>query len=112
MKAHANTDPKELSLKIIEGKIYIHGTGLDYLTITQMLGQAQLHFMNKTMELASANPDDKFKKKLKGEIYDMYNATASNVLDMFDPTAEKCTNLTADAILKAENELLEANENV
>ena len=63
LKAHANTDPKELSLKIIEGKIYIHGTGLDYPTITQMLGQAQLHFMNKTMELASANPDDKFKKK-------------------------------------------------
>ena len=106
MKSHVNTDPKELSLKIIDGKIYIHATGLDYPTVTQMLAQAQLYFMNRTYSAAPAT-DEKANKAVKGEIYDIYNAAASNVLDMFDPTAEKCTNLTAEAILKAENEILE-----
>lgn len=99
-------DPKELSLKIIDGKLVIRVTGLDYPTVTQMMAQAQLHFMQRTLA-AAPETDEKQMKALKGEIYDIYNATASNVLDMFDPTAEKCTNLTAEAILKAENEILE-----
>ena len=98
-------DPKELSLKIIDGKIHIHATGLDYPTVTQMLAQAQLYFMNRTYSVAPTT-DEKANKAVKGEIYDIYNSAASNVLDMFDPTVEKCTNLTAEAILKAENEIL------
>ena len=106
LKAHQNKDPKELSLKIIDGKLFIHAIGLDYPTVTQMLGQAQLYFMNQTYN-ATPESDHKLRKSVRGEIYDIYNATASNVLDMFEPTAEKCTNLTAEAILKAENEILE-----
>ena len=105
LNAHQNPDPKELTLKIIDGKLVIHATGLDYPTVTQMMAQAQLHFMQRTLA-AAPETDEKQIKALKGEIYDIYNATASNVLDMFDPTAEKCTNLTAEAILKAENEIL------
>ena len=105
MNAHQNPNPKEVTLKIVDGKLIIHAIGLDYPTITQMLAQAQLHFMQRTLA-AVPQTDQKQVKAIKGEIYDIYNATASNVLDMFDPTAEKCTNLTAEAILKAENEIL------
>ena len=105
MKAHQNPDPKELILKIIDGKLVIHAVGLDYPIVTQMMAQAQLHFMQRTLS-AAPETDEKQMKALKGEIYDIYNTTASNVLDMFDPTVEKCTNLTAEAILKAENEIL------
>lgn len=105
LKAHQNPNPQELALKIIDGKLVIHAIGLDYPTVTQMLAQAQLHFMQRILA-AAPETDEKQMKALKGEIYDIYNATASNVLDMFDPTVEKCTNLTAEAILKAENEIL------
>lgn len=105
LKAHQNPNPQELALKIIDGKLVIHAIGLDYPTVTQMLAQAQLHFMQRILA-AAPETDEKQMKALKGEIYDIYNAAASNVLDMFDPTVEKCTNLTAEAILKAENEIL------
>ena len=105
LKAHQNPNPKELILKIIDGKLVIHAIGLDYPIVTQMMAQAQLHFMQRTLA-AAPETDEKQMKALKCEIYDIYNATASNVLDMFDPTVEKCTNLTAEAILKAENEIL------
>lgn len=105
MKAHQNPNPQELALKIIDGKLVIHAIGLDYPTVTQILAQAQLHFMQRILA-AAPETDEKQTKALKGEIYDIYNAAASNVLDMFDPTVEKCTNLTAEAILRAENEIL------
>ena len=105
LKAHQNPDPKELILKIIDGKLVIHAVGLDYPIVTQMMAQAQLHFMQRTLS-AAPETDEKQMKALKGEIYDIYNTTASNVLDMFDPTTEKCTSLTAEAILRAENEIL------
>ena len=52
LKAHQNPDPKELALKIIDGKLVIHATGLDYPTVTQMMAQAQLHFMQRTLAAA------------------------------------------------------------
>lgn len=42
-----------------------------------------------------------------GRIYDMFNIMAGNILDSFDPGRSPYTDLTAEAILKAENAILE-----
>lgn len=45
--------------------------------------------------------------ELKGMLYDFYNVNASNLLVTFAPEFEKNPDLTTQAILKAENELIE-----
>ena len=45
--------------------------------------------------------------ELKGMLYDFYNVNASNLLSTFAPELEQHPDLTAQAILKAENELIE-----
>lgn len=45
--------------------------------------------------------------ELKGMLYDFYNVNASNVLKAFAPELEQHPDLTEQAILKAENELIE-----
>ena len=63
----------------------------------------------KTLE---ANAPDTANKdaqitELKGMLYDFYNVNASNLLTMFAPEFDKNPDLTTQAILKAENELIE-----
>jgi hypothetical protein len=43
----------------------------------------------------------------KAEIFDMYNAAASNTLHLFDPEADMRPGLTAQAILEKEDEILD-----
>lgn len=45
--------------------------------------------------------------ELKGMLYDFYNVNASNLLIAFAPEFEKNPDLTTQAILKAENDLIE-----
>lgn len=45
--------------------------------------------------------------ELKGMLYDFYNVNASNLLATFAPEFEKNPDLTTQAILKAENDLIE-----
>lgn len=45
--------------------------------------------------------------ELKGMLYDFYNVNASNLLVAFAPEFEKNPDLTTQAILKAENDLIE-----
>lgn len=45
--------------------------------------------------------------ELKGMLYDFYNVNASNLLAEFAPEIEKNPDLTTQAILKAENDLIE-----
>lgn len=61
-----------------------------------------LHNMEQTAELGKDVPG------LRGEIYDMVNAMASNTLDAFEPLPKNgADQLTAEAILRAENEILD-----
>ena len=48
------------------------------------------------------------KKLLKEYIYDRFNLEASHVLEVFAPEIEMRPSLTTDAIIKAENDLLQA----
>lgn len=45
--------------------------------------------------------------ELKGMLYDFYNVNASNLLNTFAPELEQHPDLTAQAILEAENRLIE-----
>ena len=54
----------------------------------------------------TANKDAQI-TELKGMLYDFYNVNASNLLVTFAPEFEKNPDLTTQAILKAENELIE-----
>lgn len=64
-----------------------------------------LHNMEQTAELGKDVPG------LRGEIYDMVNAMAANTLDAFEPLPKNgADQLTAEAILRAENEILDGVE--
>ena len=66
--------------------------------------QAQMQLFQSI--LSQATEDEQ--PKLKGELYDMYNLAASAFLEAFDPDSELRPDLTAEAILKAENEILDS----
>ena len=70
----------------------------------------------KTLAEAAKGPvtDQKVREKvaeLKGMLYDFYNVNASNLLAAFAPEFEKNPDLTTQAILKAENDLIEEKYN-
>ena len=48
------------------------------------------------------------KEKARSELYDLYNIAASNTLHYFAPEYDLHPDLTAEAILKAENEIIDA----
>jgi hypothetical protein len=58
--------------------------------------------------IVNAAPEDS-KQNTKEELYDMYNAAASNTLFIFAPDIEMRPHLTSEAILKAEDEIINAN---
>lgn len=66
--------------------------------------QAQMQLFQSILSQA---PEDE-QLKLKGELYDMYNQAASAFLEAFAPETELRPDLTAEAILKAENEILDS----
>ena len=73
-------------------------TAPDYLNITLM---AQLNLFNNLVQQGAS----------KAELYDLYNEAASAFLKTFAPDITLRPDLTEEAILKAENELLAAKAN-
>lgn len=73
-------------------------TAPDYVNITLM---AQLNLFNNLVEQGAD----------KARLYDMYNEAASAFLATFAPDIELRPDLTEEAILKAENELLKDKAN-
>lgn len=70
----------------------------------------------KALAEAAKGPvtDQKVREKvaeLKGMLYDFYNVNAANLLVAFAPEFEKNPDLTTQAILKAENDLIEEKYN-
>jgi hypothetical protein len=88
--------------------------GATYPQITAVLQTAQLAAMERTYDSIKklGKHSKKELKELKGQIYDIYNAQASLVLDKFAPEIEMRKDLTAEALLKAENEILDGYKKV
>lgn len=72
----------------------------DYINITLA---AQLNMFNDILRRA----DEEEREHTRGELYDMYNLAASAFLKAFAPEFELRPGLTEEAILRAENEILD-----
>lgn len=59
-----------------------------------------------TMNQLVANAPEDAKVECQGALYDMFNVAASKVLQNFAPELELRPNLTAQAILEAENRII------
>ena len=72
----------------------------DYINITLA---AQLNIFNDILN----NAKEEDRERTRDELYDMYNLAASAFLKAFAPELELRPDLTEEAILRAENEILE-----
>ncbi len=74
----------------------------------QALCSAACSMLRQTHQHISANlPEGVTSEKVKEDLYDMANLMFSNVLSQFAPEIEMRPDLTCEAILKAENEILD-----
>lgn len=88
----------EVAYKISKGEVTLE-------KLTQILFTVQLASMNQILDQAHA--DDR--EKVKGYLYDALNQAASRTLEQFAPEYELRPNLTAKAILEAENNIVLEN---
>lgn len=89
---------------------------IGFLDVLQICCTALHHCAGKTMDVAalqlangSHSPEETAEAltALKGEIYDSINVAITNVLLSFAPEIEQRPDLTAQAILEAENAILD-----
>lgn len=76
----------------------------DYINITL---SAQLNMFSDILR----RTDEEERERTRGELYDMYNLAASAFLKAFAPELELRPELTEEAILRAENEILDERAN-
>lgn len=72
----------------------------------RLLGTAQLTLMHGLDDYVKEQDPESY-PEVHGHIYDLFNIMAGNILDNFDNTRSPATDLTAEAILRAENEILD-----
>ena len=72
----------------------------------RLLGTAALSIMEGLDNYVKENDAENY-ESVHGAIYDKFNILAGNILDAFDSTRSPATDLTAEAILRAENEILD-----
>ena len=75
-----------------------------FTQISLMLYSVMLNYANSVIDIVP----EAAKETVKAEIYDIINIGASNVLGKFAPEIEVRPNLTTEAILKAENEIIKS----
>lgn len=79
-----------------EGELYF-----EQMVIT--FGNSILYYANAFLESVPAEKQP----EVKGQMYDMLNEKFSALLELFAPEMELRPDLTAEALLKAENEVIE-----
>lgn len=72
----------------------------------RLIGTAALSIMEGLDKYVKENDADNY-ESVHGAIYDKFNIMAGNILDAFDSERSPATDLTAEAILRAENEILD-----
>lgn len=80
----------------------------------QLLHTLSLHLLNAYTisanggQLSKEPTEDEYKKliAIKSELYDMYNLAVSSVLEQYAPEFELRPDITADAIAKAESDIV------
>jgi hypothetical protein len=72
----------------------------------RIIGTAALTLMHGLDDYVKENDAENY-ESVHGHIYDTFNIMAGNILDAFEPNRSPATDLTAEAILRAENEILD-----
>ena len=80
---------------------------LTFENAMRLLGTATLAIMQGLDEDMKKRLNEEEFKELRGRVYDMYNIMAGNILDTYDPMRSPSTDLTAQAIMEAENAILD-----
>ena len=80
--------------------------GLNFEDALRLLGTAALSLMTGLDDHIKETDPDNY-ERVHGHIYDTFNIMCGNILDKFDGTRTPATDLTAEAILRAENEILD-----
>lgn len=94
-----------INIEIEEGKVRASSDSpINVLQMLEVTFALQLQAMNNFIAMIPSED----KEAVKEDLFDKYNQAASNILDMFAPEYELHPGLTAEAILKAENEIIEA----
>ena len=79
---------------------------LSFEDTMRLLGTAALSLMEGLDNYVKEHDPENY-ENVHGHIYDTFNIMAGNILDAFDSTRSPATDLTAEAILRAENEILD-----
>lgn len=98
----------EVDLRVPEGNVNL-------VTMAQIMWTVLLGAANEVYDAAcarletEADPDslEDEKRVIKGQLFDIMNVSASNALYIFAPEIELHPDLTAEAMLAAENRFLE-----
>lgn len=75
------------------------------LDTLQLTFSAQLGLLNR--ELTNHPDNEEIRQAIKEDLYDKYNYGASTVLEKFAPEIDKSPDLTVQAILEAENKIID-----
>lgn len=97
---------KQLVISILSnGKVQVESRAghFDFDTLIQTTNSILLNAMNQIVD----NVPNQHKEDAKGELYDVYNRVASRTLEMFAPEYELRPTLTQQAILEAENRIMQ-----
>jgi len=101
----------KITITIVDDKVAVNiDKKLTLPEILQILGTASLQAMNTTYQASEQHAEPE-RLKLQAHIYDMYNYLASNILTSFAPEFDKNPDLTTQAILEKENEIIERKYN-
>ena len=97
-------EDNKISFEIKNNKVHVtyERPTLTLADFLQVISTGILQAMNS---IVAAAPVDQ-RPQVKEELYDMYNAAASNTLNYFAPEIEMRPHLTAQAILEAENNII------
>lgn len=93
----------QIHIQIKDGQVKIsHEKPMAITDFLQVMSTSILAAMNGILNsVPEAN-----QQEVKEDLYDMYNAAASNTLNIFAPDIEMRPHLTAQAILEAENKII------
>lgn len=92
-----------IKFHIVNGQVRL--TYKEPMTITDFLQVISTGILLSLNAIAEAAPEDQ-RQEVKEDLYDMYNAAASNTLSYFAPEIEMRPHLTSQAILEAEDNIL------
>lgn len=76
------------------------------IPVTDFLQIVQTGILSTLNQVVAASKEE-IRTQVKEDLYDMYNAAASSTLNFFAPEIEMRPHLTAQAILEAENKIIE-----